>query len=272
MVTLLIKHGADVTACTNFGVTALHWACRAGLLSVVSHLVEHGAAIDARDKLDQTPLMTACDHAGNNCVDVCRLLIAAGADLSHRGERDDYTAFHFAVSSNHLQLVRLFLEAGIWATTGTHLPPADDTTTAAATAASSSWQQLTPLDIAVNNNQLDIVKCLLLSYADVNAPSHYTQTVVTGGGLIYLASESLQITKLLIDVGYDRGTCLLVAKNRRMKSSIRELLLTARDTLPLMHMCRLVIRSAIARRYTRSAELPLPKQLINYVNMHDLLL
>ena len=137
---------------------------------------------------------------------------------------------------------------------------------------SSSWQQLTPLDIAVNGDQHEMVKSLLRAYADVNAPSCYNQTVTTGGGLLYLATDSLPVLQLLIDCGFDRASCLLVSRNRQVRASLREVLLKRASTVPtLAHLCRLVVRNSLRCRYKRAHELPLPTQLVNFVNMKDIL-
>ena len=271
MTELLVRHGADICRRNCFGQTALHWASRSGLTSSVPFLLRNGADVDARDKMGQTPLMGACDRAGVGCVDVCRALLRWGADASFRGEKDDYTAFHCAVGNNHIPLVELFLEAGICATTGARCGSGSDVSSCWS-GDSSSWQQLTPLDIAVNGDQHEMVKSLLRAYADVNAPSCYNQTVTTGGGLLYLATDSLPVLQLLIDCGFDRASCLLVSRNRQVRASLREVLLKRASTVPtLAHLCRLVVRNSLRCRYKRAHELPLPTQLVNFVNMKDIL-
>ena len=268
---ILVQYGADISRKNCFGQTALHWASRAGLTNTVPFLLRNGADIDATDKMGQTPLMGACDRAGVGCVDVCRVLLHWGADASRRGDKDDYTAFHFAVGNNHIPLVELFLDADICATTGSRCERARDVSNCRHRHA-SSWQQLSPLDIAVNGDQLDMVKCLLRAYADVNAPSCYNQTVTTGGGLIYLATDSIAVLQLLIDCGFDRASCRLVSRNRQMRAPVRDLLLQRASTIPpLAHLCRLVVRNSLRCRYKRAHELPLPAQLINFVNMKDML-
>jgi ankyrin repeat protein len=56
---LAIDHGASVTAVNDSMSTALHYAARSGLNSVVTLLAQHGAVLDARDKQGRTPADSA---------------------------------------------------------------------------------------------------------------------------------------------------------------------------------------------------------------------
>ena len=78
----LIARGAQVN---RVGWTALHYAASVGSVGIVKILLEHSAYIDAESPNKTTPLMMAArgDHA-----DVCRLLIAEGADPTLVNERD----------------------------------------------------------------------------------------------------------------------------------------------------------------------------------------
>ena len=56
----LVRAGADVSACGGVTrATALHMAARWGYLEIARALLECGAAIDARDSKDVTPLQRA---------------------------------------------------------------------------------------------------------------------------------------------------------------------------------------------------------------------
>jgi ankyrin repeat protein len=54
-VRLAVDHGAVVTAVNDAQSTALHYAARSGLNSVVEFLAAHGAVLDAKDKQGRTP-------------------------------------------------------------------------------------------------------------------------------------------------------------------------------------------------------------------------
>ena len=75
---VLLDAGATVDAVSGpTGGTPLHQAARRGCVSVAQALLDHGAAIDARDTRGQTPLRRAV-----NCkqIQLVRLLLRHGAD------------------------------------------------------------------------------------------------------------------------------------------------------------------------------------------------
>ncbi|XP_078601024.1 poly [ADP-ribose] polymerase tankyrase-2-like isoform X2 [Branchiostoma floridae x Branchiostoma japonicum] len=75
VVRLLLRQGASVVE--RMGSFApLHGAAFEGRTAVVELLVQHGATVDIRDVMQNTPLMYAC---GNNHVDTVRRLIELGA-------------------------------------------------------------------------------------------------------------------------------------------------------------------------------------------------
>jgi truncated hemoglobin YjbI len=85
---VLLEAGAtvDVTSGPTRG-TALHQAARRGCVSVAQALLDHGAAIDARDAKGETPLRRAV-----NCrqLEMVRLLFRLGAD-PHAADRRGVT-------------------------------------------------------------------------------------------------------------------------------------------------------------------------------------
>ncbi|EDQ84452.1 uncharacterized protein MONBRDRAFT_30228 [Monosiga brevicollis MX1] len=83
VVEMLLKHGADAKAKTNFGWTPLHWACREGRVEVVEMLLEHGVDTDAKTDDGQTPLHTVCTPISVNRK-VIRQLLRHGADPDAR--------------------------------------------------------------------------------------------------------------------------------------------------------------------------------------------
>jgi truncated hemoglobin YjbI len=85
---VLLAAGATVDVASGpTGGTALHQASRRGCASVAQALLDHGAAIDARDAKGQTPLRRAV-----NCrqLQIVRLLVRHGADL-HAADRHGVT-------------------------------------------------------------------------------------------------------------------------------------------------------------------------------------
>jgi ankyrin repeat protein len=96
--------GIDVNKADSLGETALHWASRAGWLSTVKILVEHGAFLDTQDKLGETALHKA---VFKNRVDVVEFLIDAGAEKDIANLKGE-TARDFARDP---EILRLFADA-----------------------------------------------------------------------------------------------------------------------------------------------------------------
>lgn len=91
------------------GATPLTWAAQCGTPQIVDWLLHAGAAIEARDKLDMTPLLSAAEF-GN--IAAAMLLMDRGADIqatTYFGK----TALHGACGSKgSLELVKALLERG----------------------------------------------------------------------------------------------------------------------------------------------------------------
>jgi truncated hemoglobin YjbI len=85
IVELLVRAGADVNAARGVKrCTALHMAARRGGVSVAEALLDHGADIEARDSLGETPLRRAVNCSQPAMVS---LLLARGADARSRCRR-----------------------------------------------------------------------------------------------------------------------------------------------------------------------------------------
>lgn len=99
-----------VTAVAADGFTALHLAAFFGKTEAARVLLEGGASASAYGANDfaNQPLHAA---AAGRHIEVCRLLLAAGADVNatqHAG----YTPLHEAAGSGDVELAELFLSAG----------------------------------------------------------------------------------------------------------------------------------------------------------------
>ena len=103
----------DPTRATAFspdGFTALHFAAFFGKTEAARTLIEAGAMIDAvsGNDLRVQPLHSA---AAGRHHEVCRLLIASGADVNAT-EQNDFTPLHAAAQHGDVELVELFVSAG----------------------------------------------------------------------------------------------------------------------------------------------------------------
>ncbi|CAH0559644.1 unnamed protein product [Brassicogethes aeneus] len=77
VVQLLLQNGADVHAKDKGGLVPLHNACSYGHFEVTEMLIKHGANVNANDLWAFTPLHEA---ASKSRVEVCSLLLSEGAD------------------------------------------------------------------------------------------------------------------------------------------------------------------------------------------------
>ena len=77
-VRLLIANGADVSATSNGGVTALHWAAMD--VGKTRLLLDAGADVHAVSQVGRTPLLVAA--SANGTAEAVRLLLARGASVN----------------------------------------------------------------------------------------------------------------------------------------------------------------------------------------------
>ncbi len=106
----LAEDPGRATAFSADGFTALHFAAFFGKTEAARALIEAGAAVDAysTNPLTVQPLHSA---ASGRHHEVCRLLIAAGANVNAR-QRHGFTPLHAAAQHGDDELVELFLSAG----------------------------------------------------------------------------------------------------------------------------------------------------------------
>lgn len=107
LVNKLLKDGMDLSLTTMSGRTALMYAAESGMSDIVKLLIEHGADINASDRLmNLTALMYASMLGNEEVVDV---LLSANADTQIRssdsgGLLDGLTAAQIASRSGHIMI------------------------------------------------------------------------------------------------------------------------------------------------------------------------
>lgn len=122
----LCRNGLDANATDQHGATPLHvvgvatlrtglaaGAAPASIADTVRTLLAHGANLEARDSIKQTPLCTATEV--RRSVATAEALLDAGADINAGGALD-MTPLHLAAIIGSLRHVKLFLERGADAT------------------------------------------------------------------------------------------------------------------------------------------------------------
>lgn len=145
----ILNNGVDVNETHPMdGSTSLTYAAEKGFADVAELLLETGASPNKyREGADAIPLVLA---AMNDHIEVVRLLLDAGADANVR-ESNNLTALHFAAVEGHVDVVKALLAAGA----NPEAKPTDD-----------GW---TPLFYAIEKGQEEVVDALLRGGADPNS-------------------------------------------------------------------------------------------------------
>ena len=101
---------ASVRRLSPDGFTALHLAAFFGKPEVARMLLDAGASVDTYTTNDfaNQPLHAA---AAGRHLEVCRVLVAAGADVNAT-QHGGYTPLHEAAQHGDIEMVELFLSAG----------------------------------------------------------------------------------------------------------------------------------------------------------------
>ena len=102
---LLLDHGVDPNETNGMGMTTLHVVAGQGTVEAARWLLDHGAAIHARDgEFDSTPLAWAA-RAGRE--DMARFLLSRGASAVHSDDEPWAAPIAWARRRNHANLVSL---------------------------------------------------------------------------------------------------------------------------------------------------------------------
>jgi ankyrin repeat protein len=105
----LLDEPSGATSFSPDGFTALHFAAFFGKAEAARILLEHGAGHDVytRNAFANQPLHAA---AAGRHIEVCRVLIAAGADVNAT-QHGGYTPLHEAAQHGDVEMSELFLSA-----------------------------------------------------------------------------------------------------------------------------------------------------------------
>ncbi|MES9994648.1 ankyrin repeat domain-containing protein [Desulfovibrio aminophilus] len=162
------------------GATPLTWAAQCGTPEIVGWLLDSGASIEGRDKLDMTPLASAAEF-GN--LGTAMLLLERGADAQARTYYGK-TPLHGACGSKgNLELVRALLARGCdlhamdqfgataisWAVRKGKVDIALYLLEQGADPKGCPLTPFTPLHWAAKSGNISLVQALVQRGADVNA-------------------------------------------------------------------------------------------------------
>ncbi|KAK4427675.1 protein STIP1 [Sesamum alatum] len=140
----LVDRGADPSIPSELGTTALHHSAGIGDIELLKVLLAKGVNVDLQSDAG-TPLIWAAGHAQKDSV---KVLLEHNADPNVKTE-DDITPLLSAVAAGSLPCLELLIKAGA---------------TVNVTAGGA-----TPLHIAADGGNPEIINCLLQAGADPNA-------------------------------------------------------------------------------------------------------
>lgn len=261
---LLLVHGADPNAPDNQGGTAFAWACYKGHHLIVARLLKcpevniystnamsetplleaakhrHGhicelllssgyEAIDIPDLCERTALMWACR---NNDTRTCRLLLAYGADVLARDDRNNTCLHEAAMGRCSRKLVALLLERDA---SLLHLV---------------NKKQQTPLGTSIAH--MSVNACKVLLGAGARAEDHHLRELVGAKSSGNAMPNRARLCKLLLRTGLDANqirhskTILDVAIGRDVA--------TCQTLLHSGARCAYVPPSFMASRWIRETE------------------
>ncbi|XP_039990473.1 poly [ADP-ribose] polymerase tankyrase-2-like isoform X5 [Xiphias gladius] len=232
-VRLLLQHGADVHAKDKGNLVPLHNACSYGHYEVTELLVKHGACVNAMDLWQFTPLHEA---ASKNRVEVCSLLLSYGADptflnchnksaidLAPTSPLKEQLAHEFRGQSllqaareadvvrvkKHLSLETVAFKHPHSQETALHCASASPYTKRkqvcelllrrGANVNEKTKDLLTPLHLASEKANNDVIEVLVKHEAKVNAVDHLGQTALHRAA----RCGHLQTCRLLLNAGGD---------------------------------------------------------------------
>ncbi len=189
VVRALIQAGATVGARAQGvnGWDALEFAAERGNPSVVTLLVQHGAKVNAADRLGHTPLMIAVAH-GN--LRAALALIKAGANIHTKSLSSHLGIVALAVSRNHPKMIPMLISHGakvdqryalrrtplILAASKGFLACVQALLKAGANVNAQDDNGYTPLEAAASDGQLKVAKVIIRAGANVNLADHYGMT------------------------------------------------------------------------------------------------
>lgn len=111
--TLLLADGVDVNGVAPYcGENALFEAARLGAFRSVEFLIAAGADLNATNKFDMTPLMSACSLGKAKGSRVAIRLIEAGADVNYVRAADEMTALKFAANACPAEVLQALIDRG----------------------------------------------------------------------------------------------------------------------------------------------------------------
>ena len=245
---LTLEHGADVDAKDSYNGTGLIRAADRGHAAIAGRLIQAGVSVDHVNNLGWTALHEAVILGDGSAryVATVRVLVAAGADVQLRSQRDQATALTHA-QSRGFDTIAGVLQAAVDADRPSKrvadrrllAAAADGDATRAALALRAGAnletrddRRRTPLLLAVSEDRLAVARLLVHLGADPDAldDRHDTPWLVTGvTGSVAMADLLLSARPDLGIVNRFGGVSLIPASERGHVDYVRRVVRTDID-------------------------------------------
>lgn len=156
MVRAMIEAGADINLLDAKGCNLVHRACMNKNPELLSLLLEYGPDLELATGDGQLPIQMVLmqqwgkrDIPEEKCVALIEMLVANGVDVNSQNSDDGQTVLHMCAVNNYLTVARSLLKLG-----------ADPNI-------ACRYNQ-TPLFLAIDHENIEMVKLLINNGADVN--------------------------------------------------------------------------------------------------------
>ena len=222
---LLLRHGAEIDQPDGAGRTPLHWAAQHGELGKVKWLISNRAKLEAQTKDSLTPLHLAVEARH---LEIARLLLDAGSNKDAGMKYGSKTALHIASGANSIDLVKELLARKAFV---------DPEHTFCDSA--GLYEKTTPLLMAIENDNIEIMELLLEAGADVKygdsrdrpsvySPSVFGRSVHKPSPLrVAVQKSNLAAIRILLEYNAPAGTLLSYAAEAGNTSVMKEVLAKA---------------------------------------------
>ena len=197
---LLLRAGADPNAANEYGVNPLFLACKNRNAAIVEMLLQGGADPNLSLWSGETPVMTA---AKTGVSEVVSTLLAHGADVNTQEPRRDQSALMWAIYFKNPDTARLLIENGADVNVMTKMLDEDFDPVVLegykANVLGTPQGGYTPLMFAARAGDMETVKLLVSTKADINAVS-----VEAGTALVMAAAAGYEdLALFLLQQGAD---------------------------------------------------------------------
>ncbi len=210
---LLVAKGADVNykrgskkiPNQDRGQTPMWWAANHGNIEMMEYLWQKGAAIDVPDDHGSTPL---CAAASSGMAEAVKFLIQHGADV-HAKIYDDRKAINLAANFGCSESVELLIKAG----------------TEPDYRGNAGY---TPLMVAAENGNQQLIKTLCENGADVNAKHN-------GNGM-YSAFKGMPPLVFAVTAGFVNASKVLIEHGAEVNYRVPERVNYKNEVMPAMYV------------------------------------